>query len=532
MVNVRMDGDSGGVLGVGELEPFVLGERRLGVADVVEVARGRRGCVLSGDDGIRTGLGRGQAIVAERIARGERLYGITTGYGDSVVQEIPLEQVDTLSALLVRYHGCGVGEPFPAELALGMVLIRAATFSSGYSAVRVELIERLLDLVSHRIAPVIPGVGSVGASGDLTPLSYIAAVVSGEREVWYRGERMPARTALEACGLAPLTLAPKEGLALINGTAVMAALACFAIERARKFARLACTLTAMASDATVGNPAHFDPRIFAAKPHPGCVEVADLIRADLEGGSRPDPIPRLQDRYSIRCAPHVIGVLLDTLPWAERIVEIEINGANDNPLVDPESGEFLHGGNFYGGHLVAVLDTLKVAVANVAELLERQLLLLCQPSASNGLPVNLTGAAPERRASHHGFKGAQITASAIVAEMLKLSMPASVFSRSTENHNQDKVSMGTIAGRDCLKILDQADLVGAISLIACAQAVELRGLDSCGVASRRMVEALRPHVSFVEDDRSLDVDIEALAAMIGDWELGATSSVEAITTNG
>jgi histidine ammonia-lyase len=465
-------------------------------------------------------------MVARRVERGEKIYGVTTGYGDSVVNEIPPSQVDVLSELLVKYHGCGVGEPFSDDEALAVVLVRAATFVAGYSGVRIDVIERLLDLVAHRIAPVIPSLGSVGASGDLTPLSYVAAAVTGEREVHYRGEIVPGTIALERCGLKPIRLGPKEGLALLNGTAVMTALGCFAIQRARHLADLACTLTAMVSDATLGNPAHFDDRIFSAKPHPGCVAAALAVREGLAGGTRPDPLPRLQDRYSIRCAPHVIGVLLDTLPWCERVVEVEINGANDNPLVDPNTGEFLHGGNFYGGHLVAALDMLKAAVANVAELLERQLLLLCQPVTSNGLPVNLTGADDCVRASNHGFKGAQITASALVAELLKRAIPASLFSRSTENHNQDKVSMGTIAARECLEILDLTDLVAAICLIACAQAVELRGLGSCGTAARRAHEQLRAHVPFLREDRALDENIGRVRTMLADRAL-ATADVVA-----
>ena len=235
----------------------------------------------------------------------------------------------------------------------------------------------------------------------------------------------------------------------MNGTSVMTALGCLAFERALRLARWASALTAIACDAMRGNPAHFDARIFALKPHPGTQRAAAWIRADLArpGGASREPV-RLQDRYSLRCAPHVIGVLLDALDFSRALLEIELNGVNDNPLVDPDTGDVLHGGNFYGGHVCFAIDGLKTAVANVADLLDRQLCLLCEPATSGGLPANLVAAAGPASVAHHGFKAMQITASALTAEALKLTMPASAFSRSTESHNQDKVSMGTIAARE------------------------------------------------------------------------------------
>jgi histidine ammonia-lyase len=496
--------------------PVTVGDRPLTVDDVIEIAQHGACCELSSEPALRARLERGPAILAERLADGGRIYGVTTGYGDSVTTEISDEDIDRLSHILVQYHGCGVGPPLSVEHSLAVVLVRAATFVAGWSGVRPELVEGLLALVHNRIAPVIPAQGSVGASGDLTPLSYVAAALIGEREVFYEGRRMPAAEALAACGLRPLRLAPKEGLALINGTAVMAALACFSLRRARHLAHLACLVTAMVSDATLGNPAHFDERIFDAKPHRGCRDAGRLVRRALHGCHRPAELPRLQDRYSVRCAPHVIGVLLDVLPWCEQVVEVEINGANDNPLIDPVSGDLLHGGNFYGGHLVAALDQLKVAVANVGDLLERQLLLLCQPQTSHGLPANLSGAG----GAHHGFKGAQITASALVAEALKLSLPASVFSRSTENHNQDKVSMGTLAARECLGVVELVGLTAAIVSTAAAQGAELRGLDACGDGCRSFTDWLRERVAFLNEDRELDRDIELVARLLTEQALG------------
>jgi histidine ammonia-lyase len=333
----------------------------------------------------------------------------------------------------------------------------------------------------------------------------------GEREARYRGETLPAAEALSRAQLSPLQLRPKESLSLMNGTSVMTALACLAFDRARILARAASTITALASDVMQGEPGHFDRRIFEAKPHPGQALSARWIREHLEpeapDGRRP---ARVQDRYSIRCAPHVIGVLLDALSSIRRMIEIEANGANDNPLVDPATGDVLHGGNFYGGHIAFAMDGLKTAVANVADLLDRQLALICNETTSHGLPSNLVARTTADRVAHHGFKAMQISASALTAEALKLTMPASVFSRSTECHNQDKVSMGTIAARDALRISELTERVAAIMLLAACQAADLRGPEACRPRTREVLAEVRRYVPMNAADRRQDVDIEAV----------------------
>jgi histidine ammonia-lyase len=333
----------------------------------------------------------------------------------------------------------------------------------------------------------------------------------GEREVTLQGEVMTAEQGLSALGLEPLMLRPKESLSIMNGTSVMTGLACLAYERARALAALASAVTAMTSAALHGNPEHFDDRIMALKPHPGQRACAEFIREHL--ADRPErKVARLQDRYSVRCAPQVIGVLLDALAHTRATLEIELNSVNDNPIIDTESGEVLHGGNFYGGHVCFVMDGLKNAVANVSDLLDRQLVLLCCPDTSDGLPENLiAGEGPERLA-HHGFKAMQISASALTAEAAKLSMPASVFSRSTESHNQDKVSMGTIAARDCLRVLELSETVAVIVLLADCQAVDLRGAGSFGSHTRALYEFIRRDVPMVELDRRQDLDIAQVLA--------------------
>jgi histidine ammonia-lyase len=359
----------------------------------------------------------------------------------------------------------------------------------------------------------------VGASGDLTPLSYIAALLVGERSAWLDGELVTASKGLAHAGLAAWSLAPKESLAIMNGTSVMAALGCLSFKRAERLARNAALLTAMQVEAMHGQHAHFDARLFTAKAHPGQTTCAAWIRADLGIAERP-PLrgSRIQERYSIRCSPHVIGPLLDALTFSRSVLEAEINGASDNPLVDPESGDVLHGGNFYGGHLAMIADLLKTQVANQADLSERQLVLLNNPHENGGLPENLVLVSGPRRAAHHGFKAMEITASALTAEALKQTMPASVFSRSTESHNQDKVSMGSLAMLDLLRVLDLVETVQAVQLIACAQAIDCRAQSDgfAGIAQRpRDVHALvRKSIAATEEDRPMDADIDSALALL------------------
>ncbi len=479
---------------------------------------------ISGAAENRTRKGR-EALLA-LLAKGSVVYGVTTGFGDSCQTEVDGSLVAELPKNLYRFHGCGVGTDFSPKETRAILMARLASLARGYSAVRPDLLHALVALLEKDVLPLIPCMGSVGASGDLTPLSYVAACLSGERDVLFEGQRVSAESALKSAGLLPFQLEPKESLAIMNGTSAMTGVAALCVPRALALTRWASALSASASDVLRGEPRHFDPRIFEAKPHPGQALCAAWIRADLDFEKARDDAPaRVQDRYSLRCAPHVLGVLLDTLPGIIKMVETELNGANDNPLIDPESGQLLHGGNFYGGHIASAMDTLKTQVAGIADLLDRQLALLCNPDTSHGLPINLVGAKGAQARAHHGFKAMQITTSALAAEAAKLTMPASVFSRSTENHNQDKVSMGTIAARDCAHILDLTENVAAILTLACAQAVDLR--DGAGCHGRTMLlhKAVRSAVPMVTDDRAMREDIDQVLSMMQrrDLPIGAFS---------
>ncbi len=444
------------------------GSQALAIEDLVALAE------LQDDAAFRDGIARGARFVDSLLAREGSVYGITTGYGDSCVVAVPLAQVEALPRQLYTFHGCGLGRHLDAAATRAVLAARLQSLCQGVSGVRVELLERLTAFLREDILPLIPEEGSVGASGDLTPLSYVAAALCGERQVLWRNEIREAADVHAELGWTPLVLRPKEALALMNGTAVMTGLACLAFSRAEYLLRLATRITALNVVALAGNPEHFDQRLFAAKPHPGQGQVAAWLRADLAAEGPAAPLHRLQDRYSLRCAPHVLGVLADSLPWLRQFIETELNSANDNPLIDAEDERVLHGGHFYGGHIACAMDSLKTLVANVADLLDRQLALLVDARYNHGLPGNLSGAPTERTMLNHGFKAVQIGASAWTAEALKGTLPASVFSRSTECHNQDKVSMGTIAARDALRVLELTEQVAAATLLAAQQGVWLR----------------------------------------------------------
>ncbi|MFP5394298.1 MAG: histidine ammonia-lyase, partial [Gammaproteobacteria bacterium] len=415
---------------------------RLTIEDIADIAHGRARAELSSDPDFRAAIARGADFLDRLLREDGVIYGVTTGYGDSCTVTVPASLVGELPHHLYTYHGVGLGQYLDPAQTRAVMAARLASLSKGFSGVSVELLAQIARLLDAGLLPLIPSEGSVGASGDLTPLSYLAAVLCGEREVWRDGVTMNAADALREAGIAPLRLRPKEGLAIMNGTAVMTALACLAYERAEYLTRLTTRITAMASFALDGNAHHFDETLFSVKPHPAMQQVAAWVRSDLHLGEAERNGKRLQDRYSIRCAPHVIGVLADALPFFRQSIENELNSANDNPIIDPDGEKVLHGGHFYGGHIAFAMDGMKNAVANLADLLDRQMALLVDSRYNNGLPANLSGMQGERAAINHGLKALQISASAWTAEALKLTMPASVFSRSTECHNQDKVSMG------------------------------------------------------------------------------------------
>ena len=490
---------------------ILFGEGNLTIEDIVHVSQSKDPVALSEDKDFRHRIDAGVQFLDKILAEEGHIYGVTTGYGDSVMFEVPYNLVEELPMHLTRFHGCGLGDFFTPEQSRAILATRLTSLTRGYSGVSWNLLDLLVELLNRDVLPVIPQEGSVGASGDLTPLSYVAGTLIGERDTYYKGDIVPAAVAFEQEQLTPIKLRPKEGLAIMNGTAVMTALACTAYKRAEYAAKLMARITALSSLALKGNSNHFDDILFSVKPHPGQNRIAKWIQNDLNHHEHPRNSHRLQDRYSIRCAPHVIGVLADSLPWLRSMIENELNSANDNPIIDGIGEHILHGGHFYGGHIAMAMDSMKNCVANLADLADRQIATLVDIKMNHGLPPNLTAAQGARRHINHGFKAIQIGCSAWTAEALKLTMPASVFSRSTECHNQDKVSMGTIAARDCLRILQLTEQVLAATLLAAVQGIRIRIIegelcrDSLTEDVRVMVDDVSSFCDLLEEDRPTDV---------------------------
>ncbi len=515
---------------------LALGADTLRAADVTERARLAGKPALEIDPAAATRMAASVTLRDELIATGMPIYGVTTGFGDSNTGHISAAKAAQLQQNLIQYHLVGSGAEAAPDVIRATMLIRANCLARGYSGVRREVVDLLLACLEHDVLPVIPERGSVGASGDLVPLCYLADLLTGRGPARHAGRTMPAAEALRECGLEPVALGPKEGLALINGTSFMSAFAALAVTDAAELAFAADVCTALASEVLLGNRGHFAAFIHDQKPHPGQVRSAARIRRMLDGSelSRDHPqvlsanpelgdagyqrlVQPIQDRYSVRCAPHVIGVLHDTLDWAGCWIDTEINSTNDNPLFDPAGGTVLNGGNFYGGHVGQAMDSLKVALANIADLLDRQLALVVDEKFNNGLTPNLIPVAADgdaRAGLHHGFKGVQIACSSLAAEALKQSAPASVFSRSTEAHNQDKVSMGTIAARDARTVVDLVENIVALHLAALCQAADLRGAAKLGQGTRAAYELVREHVAFLGDDRRLDHELTTLTAAV------------------
>jgi histidine ammonia-lyase len=449
------------------------------------------------------------------------IYGVTTGYGDSCDEQVSPDHYGELPINLTRFHGCGMGERFDNETVRALMIIRLNTLAQGFSGVSMELLRCIEFFIQNDILPLVPQEGSVGASGDLTPLSYLAGALIGERQVMFKDKVCSSAEALAELGRRPYQFRPKEAIAIMNGTAVMNAVSVLAFSQAEYLADLACRITAMNSIALKGNAYHFNRRLFELKPHPGQALAAEKILTSLpaEKQGSPSAPARIQDNYSIRCAPHVIGVFYDTRDTLKNFIETEMNSANDNPLVDPQTKAVYHGGHFYGGHICFAMDSLKNIIANLADLMDRQIALLVDAKYNRGLPPNLTGA--NNFSCNHGFKAVQIAVSAWTAEALKTSMPMSVFSRSTECHNQDKVSMGTIAARDCVRINKLTSQVMAAVLLASFQAINLRlkkgelTLQDMGQVEKTYNEVagfFKP----LEDDRPLEDDLRKALQLIED----------------
>lgn len=518
----------------------------LSLEQVVAVARDGASVELTRDDAVLGRIRKSRALNDELIANGVPIYGVSTGLGDSVDRHVGADRVAALQEGLITFLGCGVGDYLSVDECRAIVVARLNCLAKGYSAVRPELLDRLVTLLNRDLIPCIPKIGSIGASGDLIPSSYIAAVVMGRREVYDHGRVRPTAEAYADAGIEPLPLASKEGLAMVNGTNIMTGLAVLAVEDAQKLSILADAATALATETLTGISGPFEPFLHdVAKPHPGQMASARRIKRLLEGsqlardyyetvsqlGTMDEGMRRLdikiQDKYSVRCAPQCIGALNDALTWIRDTLTIELNSSNDNPLYDLDEGVVRSGGNFSGFHVGLAMDTLKVAVASVSDLLDRQFALLNDEKYNMGLGMCCTHPLPEdhpEAGTHHGFKGMQLAISALTAEALNACTPMTAFSRSSACHNQDKVSMGATAARQAREVVDLHKRVTAIHLLILCQAADLRGAENLAPGTKRVYDTVREVSAYVEGDRELRDDIERVVELIDSGKL--VSAVE------
>jgi histidine ammonia-lyase len=457
--------------------------------------------------------------------RGEHTYGVNTGFGRFVSQRIPDELAGELQLRLLRSHACGVGDPYPQTTVRAAMLLRANALAKGFSGARVETVELLLACLTAGLVPHVPARGSVGASGDLAPLAHLALPLVGEGEAWLDGERLPGSAALGRVGLEPVQLAPKEGLSLINGTQFMTAMAALGLVRALRLAKAADLACAQSLEALQGSRTSFIAPIHEARPLKGQGEAAANVRALLQGSAIIEShrwCDKVQDAYSLRCAPQVHGAARDLLDYVERTVAVELNAATDNPLVLVNEGMVVSNGNFHGQPLAFALDALAMAVSELASISERRLERLVNPTLSDGLPPFLT----VEGGLNSGFMIPQYVAASLVSENKVLAHPASVDSIPTSAGQEDHVSMGNAAGLKAMQVLENSEHAIAIELLAGAQGVEfLAPLDpGRGVAATRAF--VRGLSDRLVDDRPLSADIERVAAAVRNGSLLAAVEEE------
>jgi histidine ammonia-lyase len=499
--------------------PLLLTGADLTVSDVAAVARDARQVGLDPEAAERMRASR--AVIERLVAEGDTVYGVTTGFGDLANVRIDPEQVAELQVNLVRSHTAGVGEPLPADVVRAMLLLRANALAVGLSGVRPQLAELLCGMLNESVHPVIPSRGSVGASGDLAPLAHLAAVLIGEGEADTPAGPMPGAKALSAAGLAPIELGAKEGLALLNGTQMMAAIAALVLHDGRRLAATADVIGGMSLEAMEGTAAAFDEVLIGARPHPGQVAVAAHLRALLLGSeigaSHAESEHRLQDAYSIRCMPQVHGAVRDALDQLDRVLAVEMNAVTDNPLVCPD-GRVVSGGNFHGEPVALAIDYAKIALAELASISERRTARLVDAHLS-GLPPFLS----ESPGVSSGLMIVQYTAASLVNEMQTLAHPASVDTIPTSANQEDHVSMGATGALHLRAVLWRAETVLAIEALCAAQGLDFRMPMHPGAGLARAHARLRERVPHLAKDRSPSPDIAASVDLVHSGDLLAAA---------
>jgi histidine ammonia-lyase len=482
----------------------------LTVGALVAIADGGEQVAIAADARARVAAAR--AVVDARADGEIAVYGVNTGFGSFAETRIDRADLTALQINLLRSHAAGVGEPLPVRAVRAAMALRANVLAKGYSGIRLETLDALVELLNRGIHPRVPSRGSVGASGDLAPLAHIALVLIGEGEVWDGREARPAAEALDDRGLAPVSLGPKEGLALINGTQVSTAVAALALAGAERLARAADIAAALSIDALQGSMRPFDARIHAARPFPGQAVAAGNVRRLMEGSAINEShanCGRVQDAYSMRCTPQVHGAARDALAWVGRVLAVEMNAATDNPMVFADTKDIISGGNFHGAPVAIAADLLVLALAQLATISERRSERLVNPALS-GLPAFLT----RHGGLQSGLMIAQVTAAALTSELKTLAHPASVDSIPTSANQEDHVSMSMAAALKAERALQLATHVMAVEVLCGCQAIDLLAPLTTSEPLARVHAAVRRDVPMLVDDRPPSPDLDRLAAMI------------------
>ncbi len=484
----------------------------LSLEEIASVAYGREPVQVAAS--ARPRILASRKVIENIIARDAVVYGVNTGFGKLADVRIQPDELRELQLNLVRSHACGIGNPLSEPEVRAMMLLRANVLVLGLSGVRLEIIEMLCQMLNHRVCPVIPEKGSVGASGDLAPLAHLALSMIGEGESFFQGQRMEGREALRLAGLEPVRLEAKEGLALLNGTQAMHAVGGLSILRAQRLAHVADVAGAMSLEALKGTPAAFDPRLQEARPHPGQRAVANHLLSLLQGSeireSHRKDDPRIQDAYSLRCMPQVHGAVRGVLSHCEDVLLIESGSATDNPLVFAETGDVISGGNFHGAPLAFALDYAAIAVTDLMSISERRIDRLVNPDLNEGLPAFLA----RHPGTQSGFMIAHVAAVSLLNEAKVLAHPASIDNLPTSGGKEDHVSMGMTSALKLRSIVDLAKNLLAIELLASAEGLEHRRPLKAGRGVEQAFAVLRKIAPPLTQDRSLSGDIARVAEAI------------------
>lgn len=509
--------------------------KNLTIDSLFEVAKGDTKIKLSKKSKKR--INKSRRLVEKWVSENRVVYGITTGCGPMCNRLISAKSAEKFQKNLIRSHSSGIGKNFSKDIVRAIMLVRANSLSNGHSGIKLETLETLIEFINKNVHPCIPEIGSVGASGDLIPLSHMALGLMGEGKVEYNGRIIDSSAAIREADIEKVDLSYKEGLALINGTSAMTGVSALCVYYTKRLIKIAEITAAMVIEVLNSISEPFDDEIHLVKPHDGQITTARNIRSLVKGSrliKNPEDIQKvlhdemnnngcvyeskneIQDGYSLRCTPQVLGSVRDTVKFAQKIVETEMNSVSDNPVIIPEQERVIHGGNFHGQHISAAMDYLGISLTEIGVISERRLARLLDENLNRDFPPFLINGDPGLES---GFMGIQYGATALVAENRVLASPVSIGSITTNANNQDIVSMGTIAARKAMKILKNVEDILAIELICAVQAADLIGPEKLGIGTGKAYEIIRKHIKLVNEDRPFYDDIRIVSELIHNNEI-------------